>query len=224
MLQVSRSLGDGRRSLILFAGTPVVQCPLTGDQEFFESLLDMAAPALVESQGTVFRRAFEEALHLAGSGQARKGATVIVMASDGEDHAADFSGAASQMKTRGIRFYSIGIGSGEAAPIPLPADSSGAPRLKLDRSGAVVMTRFRPEVFSEIARQAGGRFFYSRPGSPVNQQLSAAISSELSTTRWVTEPDRRRPLHIAFIAAALLCYLLAEATTDAGRGRPAGRR
>ncbi|MBN1928107.1 MAG: VWA domain-containing protein, partial [Chlorobiaceae bacterium] len=33
LLRISRTLGEGRKALLLFAGSPVVQCPLTGDAE-----------------------------------------------------------------------------------------------------------------------------------------------------------------------------------------------
>ncbi len=224
ILQVSRSLGDGRRALVLFAAAPVVECPLTTDQELFEALLSIASPAQVETQGTVYRKAFETGLNLVDSARREgSGETVMVLVGDGEDHDQTFSRVAAQLKAKGIRLHAIGIGTGAAVPIPLPGGGA-AEVVKKDPRGNVVLSRFRPEVFSEIAREAGGKFYHSLPEAQVAGQVAAAIARDESSSRWVMVPETRRPVHRPLIAAGILALAIAMATRDAAlRDSPAAK-
>ncbi|NTV02370.1 MAG: VWA domain-containing protein [Chlorobiaceae bacterium] len=218
ILQVSRSLGEGRRALVLFAATPVVQCPMTADQELFETLLSIASPDQVESQGTVYRRAFDAALGVAGSARAEGGAqTVLVLAGDGEDHAQDFERPAAEIRKRHIRLHAIGVGSGASAPIPVPVSAKAPEGLLRDAGGQTVMTRFRPEVFQEIARDTGGRYYHSRPDTPVAGRVAEEIAREEAASRWVMVPATRRPIHRPVIAAALLALAAGLLTGDTSR-------
>ena len=218
ILQISRSIGEGRRSLLLFAATPVVQCPLTADQDLFETLLSLASPDQMESQGTVYRRAFDAALNLAESARREGGArTVLVLVGDGEDHAQDFERSASVIRSQHIRLHAVGIGSGASVPIPVPVSASAPEGMKRDANGVVVMTRFRPEVFEAIARMTGGNFYHSRPDAPAAGKVAAAIAREEAASRWVLVPANRHPIHQPLITAALLAFIIGLLTGDSSR-------
>lgn len=218
ILQISREYGEGRRALLLFAATPVVQCPLTTDQEMFETLLDMASPDQVDSQGTVYRRAIDTARRLVDAAKRENGGeTMLVLVGDGEDHGGELGAALSGLKSRGIRIHAIGVGSGTPVPIPLPPTGLRPGAMKLDADGRVVMTRFRPELFAEVVRTAGGRFYHSRPEAPVASLVSAAIARDAAATRWVMVPGNRRPVHQPIIAAALFALFAGIATGDVSR-------
>ncbi|NTU53675.1 MAG: VWA domain-containing protein [Chlorobiaceae bacterium] len=217
-LMISRKLGEGRKALLLFAGAPVVQCPLTGDEEDFEILLDMASPDLIVSQGTDYRRAFEAALRLASSGRGSSGSeTVLVLASDGEDHGADSGDLAAGMKQQGVHLHVIGVGSSQPVPIVMP----GGP--KRDREGHIVMTSFRPELLASFIKAAGGRFYYSRPEAPVHDAVSADIAAAAAAAGWVMVPGERVPVHQELMVGALLLFISASVMTDVlGRSRRHG--
>ncbi|NTU67744.1 MAG: VWA domain-containing protein [Chlorobiaceae bacterium] len=218
ILQVSRSLGEGRRSLVLFAATPVVQCPMTADQELFETLLSIASPDQVESQGSVYRRAFDAVLNIAGTARREGGAqTVLVLAGDGEDHAQDFERPSSEIRKRQIRLHAIGVGSGASVPVPVPVSAAAPEGLLRDAQGQVVMTRFRPDVFQEIARATGGRYYHSLPDAPVAARVAAEIAREEAASRWVMVPANRRPIHRPVIAAALLVLAAGLLSGDTSR-------
>jgi Ca-activated chloride channel family protein len=223
VLQISRSLADGRRALLLFAGAPVVQCPLTMDQEDFETLLDMASPDQIVSQGTVYQRAFESALRLLNSaGSAGSRETVLVLVSDGEDHGRDFGAVAGELRAKGIHLYAIGVGSGEAVPIPMPASGSQPAGMKRDSRGQVVMTRFHPDILGSLVREAGGQFYHSLPDAPVHDKVLAEINREVSASRWVMVPGYLQPMHREFIAAGLFLLFAGMALTDTARRKVIG--
>lgn len=212
LLQISRSVGEGRKALLLFAGTPVVQCPLTNDEEDFELLLDMATPDLITTQGTDYRRALEAALQLTGSGGEPSGnETVLVLATDGEDHGSDLGDLAAMMKSRGVHLHVIGVGGVQPVPIPLP----GGP--KRDRQGNVVLTSFRPELLGSLIKTADGKFYYSRPGAPVHDAVAADIAAEAADARWIMAPGQRTPVHGKTILAALLLFVSGSMMTDVRR-------
>lgn len=212
LLQISRRLGDGRKALLLFAGTPVVQCPLTDDEEDFEILLDMATPELITTQGTDYRRAFDAALKLTNSGgELSSNETVLVLASDGEDHGNDLDDIATAMKTRGVHLHVIGVGGVQPVPIPMP----GGP--KRDQQGKIVLTSFKPELLASLIKTAEGKFYYSRPDAPVHDTVADDIAAEAAEARWIMAPGQRVPVHGETILAALLLFVSGSMMTDVRR-------
>ena len=221
ILQISRRIGEGRKGLMLFAGSPLMQCPLTTDQTAFESLLDMASPDLIETQGTVYRRSLELAVRMAdpavsgGAGDKFQGEKVVVLLSDGEDHQEDFRNVAEELKKKGIHFYAIGIGSGNAVSIPLPASGTTAAGEKRDSRGDVVLTRLRPDILGTLAGEVGGRLYLSKTADrPVYPDVSGDIERMAATTRWVMTPAEREPLGRYFMIGGILLLFLEMQMTD----------
>ncbi len=221
--RISQAVNGGRRAIVLFAAEPLVQCPLTTDRDAFDALLGMASPDLIEAQGTVFRSALELAetvldpLAERGLASGGKGEKIIVMLSDGEDHAGEISSRASSLRKSGIHLFVIGIGMPQPTLIPL-VNAAGA--FKRDESGKAVSTSFHPETLQELARDSGGLYFRSRAEQPVFGDVSARINRIATASRWVMEPVEREPLYYYCIGVAML-LLFSEAMI--GRGWRSGR-
>lgn len=217
IIRISHDVRGGRRATLLFAASPLVQCPLTTDQAAFDALLGMASPELIEEQGTAFRSALELAVTLLNPSSESRGASetkgekIVVLVSDGEDHAGDASPAALQLQKEGIHLFVIGVGMPQSVVIPT---EGGAPRR--DVRGRVVMSSFRAEPLQALARDAGGAYFRSRPEHTVSQDVAERINRLAAASRWVMEPAEREPISNYFLAAAFV-FLLAE--TMIGRGR-----
>jgi Ca-activated chloride channel family protein len=189
-----------------------VQCPLTGDEEDFEILLDMATPDLLALQGTDYRRAFEMALRLADAAKgASGGETVLVLCSDGEDHGDDLADIAAKMKSQGVHLHVIGVGGARPVPIPMPNGP------KRDSEGRVVLTSFRPDLLAGLIKTAEGKFYYSRPEAQVHNAVTADIAEELAAARWVMAPAERVPVHEETILAALVLFVSGSMMTDVRR-------
>ena len=216
IISISRAVKGGRRSILIFAAAPLVQCPLTTDQEAFEALLGMASPDLIEEQGTVFRSALElsekllkaETENIPETGI--KGEKIVVLLSDGEDHDGDFLAEAKRMKTEGIHLFVVGVGM--SSPVVVPLVGAG---IKMDERGKAVMTSFRGETLQKLAHEAGGLYFRSKGDHSVNSEISDRINRMAAASRWVMQPVERVPLAQYFLAAALF-FLLAEAMTKRG--------
>jgi len=129
IFSISRAVRGGRRAILLFAAAPLVQCPLTTDQEAFEALLWMASPDLIEEQGTVFRSALELSRKLLKTEMENinesgiKGEKIVVMLSDGEDHDGDFLAEAKKIKKDGIHLFVVGVGM--SSPVVIPLEGGG---------------------------------------------------------------------------------------------------
>ncbi len=218
IMRISHAVKGGRRAMLLFAGSPLVQCPLTTDREAFDALLVMASPDLIEEQGTAFRPALELARTLlepaseSSVAQGIKGEKIVVLLSDGEDHAGEVQGVARQLKKAGIHLFVIGVGT--RSPVVIPSGGAGD-GLKRDEHGRVVMTSFRPEALQALASEAGGSYFHSRAEQSVGGELSLRINRMAAASHWVMEPLEREPLSRFFLAAGLF-LLVAE--TMIGRG------
>lgn len=216
---ISHAITGGRRAILLFAASPLVQCPLTTDQGAFDALLGMASPDLIEEQGTSFRSAVELAGRLLEPESERrmasgvKGEKIVVLLSDGEDHAGEVRSAVQQLKKAGIHLFVIGVGMTRPAVIPL---TEAGDEIKRDASGKVVMSRFRPEALQGLARDAEGFYFRSMAERPVYREVSDRINRIAAASRWVMEPGEREPLYPYFLAAGFV-FLLVE--TMIGRAR-----
>jgi Ca-activated chloride channel homolog len=207
---ISRAVNGGRRALLLFAAAPLVQCPLTTDHEAFDALLGMASPDLIEEQGTSFRSALQLAWRLLEPESDRrmasgvKGEKIVVLLSDGEDHAGDIRTAVQQLKKSGVHVFVAGVGMRQPVVIPT---GEAVSEVKRDELGKIVMSSFRPETLQMLARDAGGLYYRSRSDHPVYHEVSEKINRIAAASRWVMEPGDREPLYRYFLAAGLLCLL-----------------
>jgi Ca-activated chloride channel family protein len=218
---ISRAVTGGRRAILLFAASPLVQCPLTSDREAFDALLGMASPELIEEQGTSFRAALDLAGRLLEpASEARmasgvKGEKILVLLSDGEDHAGEVQRAVQQLKKANVHLFVIGVGMRQPAVIPLGEAGNG---VKRDERGRVVMSSFRGEVLQMLARDAAGYYFRSSAEHAVYREVSERINRIAASSRWVMEPGEREPLYRYFLAAGLF-FLLVETMIGRGVGK-----
>ena len=201
--RIDAGYGSGRRSLVAFAGSAVLQCPLTYDRQAFDAMLDAAAPALLEAQGTDLRRALETALRAldGGSPGAERGAQAVVLVTDGEDHAGGGSSFGRALGARGVRLAVIGIG-GEA-PAAIPAVGGG---VMTDASGEPVRTSFKPRELSAVAENAGGIFLHGAEVEDAAERVVDYLERIDAGERWASEPlygMRLYPYFVLFAAALL---------------------
>lgn len=185
---ISQNVQGGRRGLLIFAASPLLHCPLTTDRDGFATLLNMAAPELIEEQGTRLQPAFALASTIfdvanESNAASTRGVQVIVLLSDGEDHDSNVQRAAQQLAKQSVQLFVIGVGSLKPSPIPL-ADGS----FKRDASGQVVMSRFRPQMLQAFARQAKGLYRHSHAEVWASADVVNRINRYAADSRIVMEP------------------------------------
>ena len=148
-----------RVGVVIFAGEAKVQLPITTDYRMARSFAKRLSPSLVEVQGTDI----SDAIDLASlSFSQREGASrVMILITDGEAHDSDALSAAERAAERGIRIFTIGIGSPKGAPIQI-----GGEFIK-DEKGEMVVSRLNEELLQQIAKKGKKSYIYTHSGKVV---------------------------------------------------------
>ncbi len=152
-LAISRlvdKLSGDRIGLIVFAGEPFVQLPITTDYISAKMFMNTVSTESVPVQGTAVGEAINVAIR-SFSAQSEKSRAIIVI-TDGENHEDDPVTAARQAAELGIRVFTIGVGSPEGKPIPVNGE------LLKDKEGNIVVTRLDESVLREIAEAGSGAY------------------------------------------------------------------
>ncbi len=153
---INKLHGD-RIGLIIFAGDAYVQFPITTDYAAASLFLSSVNTNSVPEQGT----AIASAINLATKSFDYKMSTekAIVIITDGEDHQGDVMAAVKNAVGKGIRIYTIGLGTTDGVPIPLYNNSGQQIGYKKDRNGNVVLTKLNPAMLQQIASAGNGKYF-----------------------------------------------------------------
>ena len=193
-------LQQERVGLVVFAGEPKVQLPITSDYRMAQAFARRISPSLVGEQGTAIGKALQQAM-LAFSSQSEK-SRVIVLITDGENHEDDALEAARMAKEQGIRIYTIGIGTPEGAPIRIGGD------FVKDERGEMVVSKLDERTLEQIASITDGAYVRATKQSIGLDEIVKSINdmekSDLSTVRFEEYNEQYQYL----VAAALLLLLL----------------
>lgn len=151
-----QKLSGDRIGLIVFAGEPFVQFPLTSDYSAANLFLSAADASTVPDQGTAIAAAID--LATKSFDYSSKTERVVVIFTDGEDHEGNLQSAIDKAKDNNITIYTIGLGSPAGVPIPV-YNSQGRPAgYKSDAEGNVVLTKLDESALKDIATGSGGQY------------------------------------------------------------------
>ncbi|MCQ2144825.1 MAG: VWA domain-containing protein [Bacteroidales bacterium] len=196
---VDRLSGD-RIGLIVFAGEPFVQLPITTDYVSAKMFMGTTSTESVPVQGTALGAAINTAIR-SFSAQSEKSRAIIVI-TDGENHEDDPVAAAAQAAELGIRVFTIGIGSPEGKPIPMNGE------LLRDRNGDIVVTRLEEDILMQVAQAGNGA--YVRAGNsefglqPIVDSIKKMDAEEFNSIIF-EEFDEQ---YMYFFAIALVLFVL----------------
>lgn len=149
------ALPGDRVGLIVFAGKPVLKCPLTIDYGFYRLVLDdvsvTSAPLGGTNIGDAIRMAqesFDD--HI-------KNYKDIILISDGEDQETyPIDAAEKAYRDHGIRIFTVGLGDAtEGSRIPVNSSSSGQ---FVEHEGRQVWSKMNPQCLQQVALAAGGAY------------------------------------------------------------------
>ncbi len=153
VLDLVQLLHGDRIGLVAFAGTAFLECPLTLDYAAFSQSLRSLNVGIIPRGGTALERAIDAGM--AGF-EARQGQhEALILITDGEDHEGKAEEAAKRAAERGVKVYTVGIGTIEGELVPLGAGAQGFVK---DRKGQVVKSRLDEEGLKAIAVATGGAY------------------------------------------------------------------
>lgn len=214
------SLSGDRVGLVAFSGEAQVMVPLTLDYGTVQMMLRELTPGWL-MPGTNLEKAIRKGMDLYRNSGSAGQYSVIILMSDGEELEAAAVNAAKEAAEMGIRIYTIGIGSREGVPIPVPS-KNGEIAYKKDLQGNIVTTRLEDGTLQEIASATGGLYFYASPGEFQLQKVLTEIASlekkEQASDRMENYQDRYQ----IFLGLAALLFLIEALVSERGRKRRVG--
>lgn len=150
-------LGGDRVGMVTFAGVDFTQCPLTADYEAFSLITDGIYPGMLFMDGTALGNAIKASVDRMIE-KAEK-SRILILISDGENTAgiSPIEGA-NYAKEKGIRVYTVGVGTSQGARIPEGRDAFGRVYYKT-YNGQLVISKIDEAELREIAGITGGKFF-----------------------------------------------------------------
>ena len=188
-------LQQDRVGLVVFAGEPKVQLPITSDYRMARAFARRIDPSLVSVQGTAIGKALEQA-------------RVIILITDGENHDDDAIAVAERAAQMGVKIFTIGIGTPEGAPIQI-----GGEFIK-DEAGEMVVSKLNEEMLARIADITGGAYVRSSKQSIGLDEIVKAINemeqTELSMVRFEEFNEQYQYLLIAALVLLLLEFVVLD--------------
>jgi Ca-activated chloride channel family protein len=174
--EVSRFLdlsGAHRVGLVAFAGSSVLLSPLTNDRDAIKMYLESLSPDAVETQGTNIGQALKLAEDVFMRGGIEGGpdtavTKAIVVVSDGEDQEPGALAEAKVLRDRGVRIFSLILGTEAGGAIPLRDEAGNLRGYKRDKAGQVIMSATKGTILKDLASGGdGGAYAISLAGNGV---------------------------------------------------------
>ena len=143
-----------RLGLVFFAKESFLQVPLTTDYDIFNELLARVTTGVIED-GTAIGNGLGLALSRLESSKAKS--KVIILLTDGDNNSGNISPetAANLAAEKGVKVYSILIGTNGLVPFPAGKDFFGRDTFQK------VQMKVNPELLKNISDKSGGKFYQS---------------------------------------------------------------
>jgi len=165
------NLKGDRIALLAFAGKTFVQCPLTTDYAAAKTLLDNIDIGILSEPGTNIGEAIKGSMRLLEKGsEADSESQLIILFTDGENLTGDPEDAAKKAASKGIRIFTVGIGSPGGEIIPIRNDKGNLEDYKKDSKGNVVKTFLDEKNLMRIADITRSTYLNTADGE-VNIQM-----------------------------------------------------
>ncbi len=170
--QIINNLASDRIGIIAYAGSAFPQLPITTDYASAKMFLQAMNTDMVSSQGT----AIKEAIELSSTYFNEEDATskVLFIISDGEDHEGDIGNVAKEAAEKGIRIFTIGVGSLKGGPIPIKRNGV-IQFYKKDQNGETVITKLNENTLKEIAADADGEYIQGNVTNSVLEKVTESL-------------------------------------------------
>ncbi|MFL6192923.1 MAG: VWA domain-containing protein [Thermoanaerobaculia bacterium] len=207
--RMALQMPGNRVGLVQTEGDSLALAPLTLDGGVIDLLLDAIDPGSLPEAGTALAPGVETALKLFGEGSEKH--RVLVIVSDGEDHAGGLTDEVRRLKDEGVVVFAFGVGTPQGSSIPIPGTGG---ELKRDADGSTVITRLHEEGLEQLARSTGGLYLRATSAAtdttPVLQRIDRMEKRTIESQSLSTLEERFQwPLALA--ALALMVHLGAGA-------------
>jgi Ca-activated chloride channel homolog len=209
LTNIVEEFNSDRIGLIIFSSEAFVQCPLTYDQSALNLFIETLSSSLVPNTGTDFGPALSLALNKIDTDESSidTKAKIIILISDGEDFGDKTSKVRSEIRDRGIKLFTLGVGTTQGSKIQTPNG------YKKDNNGNVVISKLNRKSLKELAARTGGKYFeINQRQNDVSRLINDinAVEGQLRDARMV---DVSANKYIYFLLAALILLAIDLLTT-----------
>ena len=195
--RVIEGLSEERIGVVVFAGDAYVQLPITSDYLTARNFVERISPTQVTKQGTAIGAALDLATSAFSSDS--EGSRVVILVTDGENHEDDALKAAERAAERGVKVYTIGIGTPEGAPINIDGD------FIRDGEGEIVVSKLDETTLQKIAATTEGAYIRATSASVGVQEIVDMINrTEKSKFKTEIFEEYDEKYHIPLVAALVL--------------------
>ncbi|MFI3302658.1 MAG: VWA domain-containing protein [Rikenellaceae bacterium] len=195
-------MNQDRVGLVAFAGEAEVQLPITTDYRMAQAYASRLSTSTIAVQGTDIGKAIDLAL-LSYSDQ-KDVSRVMILITDGEDHAGKARAAAERAKAQGVKIYAIGIGTPEGTLITIGGDTVR------DENGDMVVSKLDEEMLKEISTATEGAYIRASKQSlgltEIISEINAMEKKELTIVQF-EEYNEQYQWMLAIALALLLIEL-----------------
>ncbi len=146
--------GD-RIGVVVFAGDAYKQVPITPDYHVAKMFLKNISTGVISAQGTDIGLALETCESSFNYDDPSNKA--IIVFSDGEDHEQEGIDIAKEIAEKGIKIYTIGMGTKTGVPIPMYRNGIKV-GTKKDKDGNTVLTKLNEQYLLDIAESGNGSY------------------------------------------------------------------
>jgi Ca-activated chloride channel family protein len=190
-IDIIKSLPEDRIGVIAFAGSAMMQAPMTPDHSAVIETIEQLNTFVIERGGTNLAAAIDLARkRLIAEGAVR---SALILFTDGDDLEGVALKAAEKAAEDNVVIITIGVGSKTPSIVPDPEPGGGSEFLK-DPKGKLVKSSMDPESLEKIAKATNGIFINLSAGSMKPQTLEsvlATISYSQSEDRLKRTPRER---------------------------------
>ncbi len=172
--QIINNLVGDRVGIIGYAGSAFPQVPITTDFSAAKLFLAGMNTDMVSSQGTAIVDAIELAQTFYDDENQKN--RVMFLVSDGEDHAGNIAKIAQEAAEKGIRVFTIGVGTVEGGPIPIKQNGVLQYYLR-DKNGEQVISKLGEETLKEIAKITRGEYLDGSNTKEVVDRVKTILGS-----------------------------------------------
>lgn len=203
------AMPQNRVALVQMEGTAEVLSPLTLDGSVIELLLDAVEPGSLDRPGTLLGPALTTATELfLPSGDTHR---VVILISDGEHHGGEVATVGERLAEAGVVVHTLGVGTLEGAPVPMPGSDSRSSSYKRDAKGETVISRLGEGLLEGLARATGGVYLRATGAAadlePLVRRIRDLEDGTVGRERVEVRQERFQwPLAVAVLA---LCVHLA---------------
>ena len=171
-----------RVGIIGFAGSSVILSHLTRDLETLFFFLDWISEDQEIYYGTNVAGAIASAMEMVAKDDSGTKKTFLLV-SDGDDESTELTDFLNQANDAGIKVHTIGIGTEQAAPIPV-SYQNGVAEYLTDEEGNTLTTRFDESTMRLVASLTHGSFFRSSTGHELAASLNQVVTQEQRQVGW----------------------------------------